>query len=57
MSTESIIKLKYSLYALQSQFKVDSEDHFLRPGFLHTKCVFLGYKASNSVKKSDVSDD
>ena len=56
MSTESIIKLKYSLYALQGEFKVDSEDHFLRPGFLHTKCVFLGYKASNSIKKSDVSD-
>ena len=32
--------------------KVDREDHFWRPGFLHIIiCVFLGYKASNLVKK------
>ena len=31
--------------------KVDREDHFQRPGFLHIIiCVYLGYKASTSVK-------
>ena len=37
--------------------RFDREDHFSRPGFLHiTICVFLGYKASNFVKKLDVTD-
>ena len=33
------------------QIKVDREDQFLRPGFLHIIiCVCLGYKVSNFVK-------
>ena len=36
-------------------FKVDREDHFYRPGFLHIIIyVFPGYKASNFVKIIDV---
>ena len=32
--------------------KVDREDHFQRPGFPHSIiCVFLGYKALDSVEK------
>ena len=32
-------------------YKVDREDHFQRPGFLHIiVCVSLGYKVSNFVK-------
>ena len=38
------------LFVLYQLSKVDREDHFQRPGFLHiTICVFLGYKASNFV--------
>ena len=38
-----------------ASIKVDREDHFSHPGFLHIKiCVFLGYKASNFTKKLDV---
>ena len=37
--------------------KVDRENHFWRPGFLHIIiCVLLGYKASNFVKKLNVTD-
>ena len=36
----------------KSTIKVDREDHFQRPGFLHiTTCVFLGCKVSKFVKK------
>ena len=43
--------------ALMLSLKVDREDHFYRPGFHHViRCVFLGYKASNFVKKLDVTD-
>ena len=41
----------------QAGFKVDHDDYFYRPGFLHIIiCVFTGYKASNFVKKLDVTD-
>ena len=40
----------------QQNLKVAREDHFLRPGFLHIICVFLGYKVSNFIKKLDVTD-
>ena len=44
------IVLKLSLCKFY-YFKVDREDHFWRPGFLHIIiCVFLGYKVSNFVK-------
>ena len=47
----------YLMVVFIFQFKVDREDYFLRPGFLHiTICVFLGHKASNFVKKLDVTD-
>ena len=36
--------------------KVDREDHFQRPGFLHIICVFLGYKPQISLKKLGVTD-
>ena len=37
--------------------KVDREDHFWRPGFLHIIiCVFLGYKALTFVQKLDATD-
>ena len=45
------------IFNIQISFKVDREDHFLLPGSLHLIiCVFLGYKASNFVKKMDVTD-
>ena len=38
---------------LEIEVKVAREDHFQRPGFLYIIiCVFLGYKASNFVKKN-----
>ena len=41
----------------ESRLKVDREGHFQRPGFLHIIiCIFLGYKASNVVKKLHVTD-
>ena len=47
----------YQEYLFVRQFKVDREDHFQRPGFLHIIiCVFLGYKASNFAKKLNVTD-
>ena len=50
------ILLKLSLCKFY-YFKVDREDHFWRPGFLHIIiCIFLGYKVSNFVKKLDVTD-
>ena len=40
-----------------SLLKVDREDHFWRPGFLHIIiCVFLGYNVSNFVKKLYVTN-
>ena len=37
--------------------KVDREDYFKRPGFLHIIiCILLGYKALNFVEKMDVTD-
>ena len=46
-------KISLALFA----FKVDRRDQFSRPGFPHIiRCVALGYKASNFVKKLDVTD-
>ena len=36
---------------MKARLKIDREDHFQRPGFLHIIiCVFLGYKVANFVK-------
>ena len=46
-----------NVFWLRDVFKVDREDHFWRPGFLHVIiCVFLGTISQISSKKLDVTD-
>ena len=49
--------LTSAAFLVGPHFKVDREDHFYRPDFLHIiTCVSVGYKVSNFVKKLGVTD-
>ena len=50
----TLITVHCKLFQMMSYIiKVDRDDHFQRPGFLHIiLCVFLGYNVSNFFQKN-----